>query len=95
MIKLCVCVCVCRPVTLSHVNMYASFTTQQAFDGLLNLLWKTESGIEFSQTTLKVFFFCRNRSRNVTIRCRKYDMTNVNEGENISILLPLLQEKEV
>lgn len=52
MIKLCVCVCLFRPVALSHVNADVSFTAQQAVNGLLNFLWKTEKGSKFPTTQL-------------------------------------------
>lgn len=50
MIKLCVCLF--RPVALSHVNADVSFTAQQAVNGLLNFLWKTEKGSKFPTTQL-------------------------------------------
>lgn len=68
-------VCECRPVRLSYVNIYASFRAQQAVNGLLSLLWKTENELKFSFHThthnlRTAVFFPAEREAEVTLKSR-------------------------
>lgn len=82
-----VCVFACRPVRLSHVNTYGSFGAQQAVNGLLNLLWKTEKGSYHTHNIRDAVLPAETKLR---IRDYTYGYDKCKHGDHMSILPPLI-----